>query len=101
MAVVVLDSTILELLATLGLQRLAAPARSLQSSALDLLPPLGITVAMVIPRSYPVPMKVEVSVPDAIFEAAERLAKQRHVPLSQLFAEALQEYVSRHDGKRP
>ena len=43
-------------------------------------------------------MKVEVSVPDAIFEAAERLAKQRHVPLSQLFAEALQEYVSRHDG---
>ena len=98
MAVVVLDSTILELLATLGLQRLAAPARSLQSSALDLLPPLGITVAMVIPRSYPVPMKVEVSVPDAIFEAAERLAKQRHVPRSQLFAEALQEYVARHGG---
>ena len=53
---------------------------------------------MAIPRSYPVPMKVAVSVPDPIFEAAERLAKQRHVPLSQLFAEALQEYVSRHDG---
>lgn len=43
-------------------------------------------------------MKVAVSVPDPIFEAAERLAKQRHVPLSQLFAEVLQEYVSRHDG---
>lgn len=37
-----------------------------------------------------------VSVPDPIFEAAERLAKQRRVPRSQLFADALQEYVSRH-----
>ena len=43
-------------------------------------------------------MKVAVSVPDPIFEAAERLARQRHVPRSQLFAEALQEYVSRHGG---
>ena len=41
-------------------------------------------------------MKVAVSVPDPIFEAAERLAKQRQVPRSQLFADALQEYVSRH-----
>ncbi len=41
-------------------------------------------------------MKVAVSVPDPIFEAAERLAKQRRVPRSQLFADALQEYVSRH-----
>ena len=44
-------------------------------------------------------MKVAVSVPDAIFDAAERLAKERHVPRSQLFAEALQEYVSRHDSE--
>jgi metal-responsive CopG/Arc/MetJ family transcriptional regulator len=41
-------------------------------------------------------MKVAVSIPDPIFEAAERLAKQRRVPRSQLFADALQEYVSRH-----
>lgn len=41
-------------------------------------------------------MKVAVSVPDPIFDAAERLARQRRVPRSQLFAEALQEYVSRH-----
>lgn len=41
-------------------------------------------------------MKVAISVPDPIFEAAELLAKQRHVPRSQLFAEALREYVSRH-----
>lgn len=41
-------------------------------------------------------MKVAISVPDPIFEAAERLAKQRDVPRSQLFAEALNEYLSRH-----
>ena len=38
-------------------------------------------------------MKVAVSVPDPIFEAAERLAKQRSVPRSQIFAEALAAYV--------
>ena len=38
-------------------------------------------------------MKVAVSVPDRIFEAAERLAKQRSVPRSQIFAEALSAYV--------
>lgn len=44
-------------------------------------------------------MKVAVSVPDPIFEAAERLAKQRRVPRSQLFAEALREYVSRYGSE--
>ena len=38
-------------------------------------------------------MKVAVSIPDPIFEAAERLAKQRNVPRSQIFAEALAAYV--------
>jgi metal-responsive CopG/Arc/MetJ family transcriptional regulator len=38
-------------------------------------------------------MKVAISVPDPVFEAADRLAKQRHVPRSQLFSEALQEYL--------
>ena len=38
-------------------------------------------------------MKVAVSIPDRIFEAAERLAKQRRVPRSQIFAEALSAYV--------
>jgi len=42
-------------------------------------------------------MKVAISVPDPIFDAAERLAKQRHVPRSQLFTEALKEYVSKHE----
>jgi metal-responsive CopG/Arc/MetJ family transcriptional regulator len=38
-------------------------------------------------------MKVAVSIPDRIFESAERLAKQRRVPRSQIFAEALSAYV--------
>ncbi len=38
-------------------------------------------------------MKVAVSIPDPIFEAAEQLAKQRDVPRSQVFAEALAEYL--------
>ena len=41
-------------------------------------------------------MKVAVSLPDPLFNAAERLARQRHIARSQLFAEALEEYVSRH-----
>lgn len=41
-------------------------------------------------------MKVAVSVPDPIFEAAERFAKERGIPRSQLFAEALKEYLGRH-----
>ena len=38
-------------------------------------------------------MKVAVSIPDPIFEAAEQLAKQRNIPRSQLFAEALAAYL--------
>lgn len=38
-------------------------------------------------------MKVAVSVPDNIFEAAERMAKQRSVPRSQIFSEALAAYI--------
>ena len=38
-------------------------------------------------------MKVAVSIPDNIFEAAELLAKQRSVPRSQIFSEALAAYI--------
>ena len=44
-------------------------------------------------------MKVAISVPDRIFEAAERLAKQRQIPRSRLFADALSEYLSRHGAE--
>ena len=38
-------------------------------------------------------MKVAVSIPDPIFEAAEQLAKERNIPRSQVFTEALSSYL--------
>ena len=38
-------------------------------------------------------MKVAVSIPDPIFEAADQLAKERNIPRSQIFAEALSTYL--------
>ncbi len=42
-------------------------------------------------------MKVAISVPDSIFEAAEHLAKMLNVPRSQLYAEALSAYLEARD----
>lgn len=44
-------------------------------------------------------MKIAISVPDPVFDAAERLARQRAVPRSRIFTEALEEYVSRHGSE--
>lgn len=41
-------------------------------------------------------MKVAISVPDPVFQAAERFAKERGIPRSQLFSEALKEYLDHH-----
>ena len=42
-------------------------------------------------------MKTVVSLPDDLFEKAERLAQQRNVGRDELYAQALREYVARHD----
>jgi predicted transcriptional regulator len=42
-------------------------------------------------------MKTAISVPDAIFESAERLAERMQKSRSQLFSEAMAEYVARHE----
>ena len=42
-------------------------------------------------------MKVAISLPDPVFEAAERLAKGLKKPRSKLYAEAIAEYVGIHD----
>jgi metal-responsive CopG/Arc/MetJ family transcriptional regulator len=42
-------------------------------------------------------MKTAVSVPDRVFAEAERLARRLKKSRSQLYAEALAEYVARHD----
>lgn len=43
-------------------------------------------------------MKTAVSLPDSTFRAAERLAKAMGKTRSKIFAEALDEYVARHDA---
>ncbi|MBU6423020.1 MAG: hypothetical protein KGJ98_11775 [Chloroflexota bacterium] len=43
-------------------------------------------------------MKTAVSLPDDVFRRAERLAKRQHKSRSRLYADALAEYVQRHDA---
>ena len=41
-------------------------------------------------------MKTAISIPDDVFERAERLARQTKKSRSQLFSDAIKEYVARH-----
>jgi len=41
-------------------------------------------------------MKTAVSIPDDVFQRAERLARRTKKSRSQLFSDALREYVARH-----
>ncbi len=43
-------------------------------------------------------MKTAVSIPDAIFERAERFARRAKRSRSQVFSDALEEYLARHSG---
>ena len=45
-------------------------------------------------------MKTAVSIPDDVFEEAERLAMELQISRSQLYSRALQEFVSRHAPDR-
>jgi metal-responsive CopG/Arc/MetJ family transcriptional regulator len=45
-------------------------------------------------------MKTAISIPDAVFEEAERLASELHTSRSQLYSRALQEFVARHAPDR-
>ncbi|MEM8994229.1 MAG: hypothetical protein AAGF23_05490 [Acidobacteriota bacterium] len=42
-------------------------------------------------------MKTAISIPDPIFESAERLAEKLEKSRSQLYSEAIAAYVARHD----
>ena len=44
-------------------------------------------------------MKTAVSIPDDVFSRADALAKRRNQSRSQLYAEALVEYLCRHDDE--
>lgn len=45
-------------------------------------------------------MKTAVSIPDDIFEGAERLARRTKRSRSRLFSDALQEYLARHTPEK-
>ena len=45
---------------------------------------------------YTLGMKTAVSIPDDVFERAERLARRTKRSRSRLFSDALREYVARH-----
>ena len=49
---------------------------------------------------YTTGMKTAVSIPDDVFEDAERLASRLRTSRSQLYARALAEFVARHDDDR-
>ena len=44
-------------------------------------------------------MKTAVSIPDDVFEGAERLARRSKKSRSQLFSDALKEYIARHEAE--
>lgn len=71
--------------------RSARPAAELRrSTGIDARPPCGYTSSM----------KTAVSIPDDVFEDAERLASRLRTSRSQLYARALAEFVARHDDDR-
>ena len=45
------------------------------------------------------PMKVAVSIPDPLFEEAERISQRLRIPRSQLYSRALQAFVRQHSGE--
>ena len=52
------------------------------------------------PSGYTFGMKTAVSIPNDVFEDAERLALRLRTSRSQLYARALAEFVARHDDDR-
>ena len=47
-------------------------------------------------HGYTVPMKTAISIPDEVFEAADRTAKKLGVSRSELYSTAVYEYIERH-----
>jgi predicted transcriptional regulator len=47
-------------------------------------------------HGYTIGMKTAVSIPDEVFDGAERLARRTRKSRSRLFSDALREYLARH-----
>ena len=48
------------------------------------------------PGSYTNYMKASISIPDDVFDAAERFARETKMSRSRLYSDALKEYLARH-----
>ena len=48
------------------------------------------------PCGYTKSMKTAISIPDDVFEGAERLARRTKKSRSRLFSDAIREYIARH-----
>ena len=53
-----------------------------------------------VPYGYTFGMKTAISIPDEVFEDAERLARRTKRSRSRLFSDALKEYLARHTPDR-
>lgn len=75
--------------------RIDLPQKSPGSAFQHLLhAPAGVfAIASRYNSGYTEHVKTAISIPDAVFEEAERLAKERGVSRSELYAEAVAEYV--------
>ena len=51
-------------------------------------------------RSYTLVMKTAISIPDEVFEAAERIAARKNMSRSQLYSQAVADWVERHRDDR-
>jgi predicted transcriptional regulator len=60
--------------------------------------PLDARVAKASGIGYTSGMKTAISIPDPIFREAERLARRLKKSRSQLYAEAMADYLRRHDA---
>ncbi len=56
----------------------------------------GMFLALWYNRNYTIGMKTAVSIPDELFESAERFARWRGVSRSELYAMALRQYLQEH-----
>lgn len=56
----------------------------------------GISVGQYRYGGYTLSMKTAISIPDAVYLAGEKQAQRMHTSRSQLYTEALSEYLTRH-----
>ena len=64
----------------------------------ELCRPLGVSAPLtgVVCTSHTAPMKVAISLPDPVFQAAERVSRRMRVSRSRLYAKAVEAYVKQH-----